>query len=485
MPSIQELEATPTSQLSADLTNGNNSLAGTPTMNVLSPESFVATSKAAEHWRKSWRDRQYAEAGPAVDVSRGQASVPMPLLSKQQSFARMRAIANNNKKQQNKRALNFGTWIMLFLMICLIMGLGAYVIWSYLPNSPFGVTHTLPQVDTSQPTLTTQGTTSQSFIIGQIIQLHGEHFGANHTITFLLDSAAQIVDASGNVITSQTNSQGTFDTALTINKQWATGVHSIEAVENNSNLVAFMTLQVIPAGTPTTTSKALSVTMDHKEVRILTFKAVIGQANPEPQRITVTNRSKSPLNWSATASSGSNLSWLTINDNNNFGLLAISQPHDILISVNTVGLKTTSLQKPYTGQIIFTINNHQLLTVPVQLEISDATPEMVFSPNPIIAHLGQGNTCNSGVTLTLINLGTIAISWTVNPDKKGNIKFVNSNGQISESGILLPSGSLLPSGQPGDSVVLNLQCNAVQIGQQYHVSVYANQMSWSDFVIVQ
>jgi hypothetical protein len=90
------------------------------------------------------------------------------------------------------------------------------------------------------------------------------------------------------------------------------------------------------------------------------------------------------------------------------------------------------------------------------------------------------------VTLTLINLGTAAISWAVNPDDniKGNIKFV-SNGQLLESGTLLPSGSLLPSGQPGDTIVLTLQCNGIKVGRQYHVSVYANKMSWSELVIVQ
>jgi hypothetical protein len=88
--------------------------------------------------------------------------------------------------------------------------------------------------------------------------------------------------------------------------------------------------------------------------------------------------------------------------------------------------------------------------------------------------------------LTLINLGTAAISWSVNPDDniKDKIKFLN-NGQLSESGTLLPSGSVLPSGQPGDSVVLALQCNAIQVGRQYHVSVYANQISWSEFVVIQ
>jgi len=91
------------------------------------------------------------------------------------------------------------------------------------------------------------------------------------------------------------------------------------------------------------------------------------------------------------------------------------------------------------------------------------------------------------VTLTLINLGTATINWSVNPDDniKENIKFIDNNGQIMEKGTLLPSGSLLPSGQPGDSVVLALQCNAIKLNRQYHVSVYANQMSWSEYVIVQ
>jgi len=114
----------------------------------------------------------------------------------------------------------------------------------------------------------------------------------------------------------------------------------------------------------------------------------------------------------AAASSNNNLSWLIINDNNTYGKLDISQPYDMLISVNIVGLKSTP-KTPYKGQIVFTINDNQLLTLPVQLQISDATPEMVFSPDPIIAQKGPGNTCKPSVTLTLINLGTVAISWSV------------------------------------------------------------------------
>ena len=53
---------------------------------------------------------------------------------------------------------------------------------------------------------------------------------------------------------------------------------------------------------------------------------------------------------------------------------------------------------------------------------------MVFSPKPIIAQIGTGNTCPPGVTLTLINVGIVAISWAVNPDDnfEGDIEFVNN-----------------------------------------------------------
>jgi hypothetical protein len=456
-----------------------NGVTDSPTMYLLNPASFLATSKAAEQWRKSWRDRQYAEAGPAENVSRGQASVPMPLTSMHQSLARMRAIQMN----KSKRPLNFGTWISIFLMLCLIIGLGAYIIVSYLPNSPFGVSSVTPPTNTLQPSLALVGTTSQTIRIGQSIQLHGEHFGADQTINFLRDTAIPVVDSRGNNIFTHTDNQGALNVTIPTDSNWSVGSHSIEALDKISNQNAFLTIQIIPTGEASSTSTELSVSMQGKLASQLTFKAVAYQRNPDPQQITITNTSGLPLQWTATAYTNHNLNWLIINDNNNYGQLAISQPHVILISVNTTGLTSTDSKHPYLGQIIFTINNTQILTLPVQLQIADATPEMVFSPDPIVAHIGPGNTCQTGA-LTLINLGTATISWAVNPDEKDKIIFT-SNGQLLESGTLLPSGSLLPSGQPGDTIVLSLQCKSIQAGQQYHVSVYANQLSWSESVIIQ
>jgi hypothetical protein len=463
--------------------NGNlmNGTSDSPTNDLLNPASFMATSKAAEQWRKSWRNRQYAEAGPAESVSRGQASVPTPLTSMQQSFLRMRAIKKTNK-QQGKRSVNFGTWLIILLMICVIIGLGTYIIFSYLPSSPFTTQTSTSSNNTAQPSLTLVGTATQTVTIGRSIQVHGVQFGDNQSIIFLRDTATPITDSSGKNISTRTDSQGTFIVAIPIDNSWTVGSHSIEALDQSSNQNAFLTLEVIPQGTATTSSADLSITMQGKSVSQLNFTSVLGQANPGPQQISITNTSGSPLQWTAIAATNNNLNWLQINDNNDNGQLAISQPHSMLISVNTTGLKTTDKNHPYRGQIIFTINNRELLTLPVQLQIVDATPEMVLSPNPIVAPIGQGNTCQVGVALTLINLGSASISWAVNPDKE-NIKFIN-NGQPLNSGTLLPAGSQLPSGQPGDTIVLTLQCSNVQVGQTYTVRVYANQMQWTESVII-
>jgi ribosomal protein L40E len=482
LSSMYDLDEVPTGQLSTEYTNGQNSLADEETMHLLSPESFAATSKAAEHWRKSWRDRQYAEGGPAKDVSRGHASVPSPLMAMQHSFARIRAIARANKQRQGRRNTNLSFWITIFLMICFVGGLGAYITSTYLPNSPLGATQVAPSANAPQPSLTIQGTSSATFEIGQTVHLHGEHFGVNDTITFLLDTTTPIVDASGNKITARATSLGLFNVAFTIGSDWATGSHSIEAIDSGNNQSAFLTMQVIPTGTPETTSTRLSITIGGKPIQVLKFTAVIGQGNTQPQRINITNTSGATLKWSAAASSGNNLSWLIINDNHTYGQLAISQTDTLLISVNIVGLKNTPKPKPYTGQIVFTINDAEQLTVPVQLQVANATAEMVFSPNPIIAPVGSRNTCRPGVTLTLINLGTEVISWAVNPDDniQNNIKFVNPvNGQPKET------GSLEPSGLDGDTQVLTLQCYNIQVGRPYHVSIYANGIPSSELVIVQ
>src|SRR5579859_5152628 len=134
-------------------------------------ESFVATSIAAEHWRTSWRNRQRTEAGPATTVSRGHSSVPEPLLAMQQSLLRMRAIIPH----QTKQLTGPGFWITIILILCIIGGLVAYIISTYLPVAGKPV-HVNTHIAAQQPTLIIQESPLATFAQGQMLRLYEENF---------------------------------------------------------------------------------------------------------------------------------------------------------------------------------------------------------------------------------------------------------------------------------------------------------------------
>ncbi len=448
--------------------NGANSTAARQELPLFSPESFAYTSKAAQHWRKSWRDLQNAEAGPAQDVSKGQAEVPAPLASRKDSFIRMRAIRLRQNPEGNEK--NFGFWVMLFLMICLIGGLAAYIAYSYIPNTSVAVRLNQP-AGAPQPTFSVVGGPAQAVVSrGQSLRAHGSYFGANDAIQFSLDSTQPVLASTGSPLSVQADSQGSFDVTILAGKDWVTGTHIISATDTRANLSAYLDIQVNPGGSPTNGNgnNDLAFTLNGQPINRLSFTAQLGQPAPPAQRITFTNTSGVPLQWIAAASTSHNLNWLNILDSDFAGHLDISQPHTMGISVDPTGLSVTDPKKPYTGQIVFTINGTTQLTLGVQLTIINATPEMVFSPNPLIATANSGGTCKPGATLTFINLGTTVISWTANPDRQDKIWFVDSSGKKDQQGILQPSGS------DADTFVVTLQCNGVKVGDKYNVNVYVN-----------
>jgi hypothetical protein len=436
-------------------------------MPIFSPESLNYTSKAAEHWRNSWRDRQYAEAGPAEEVSKGQASVSSPLLAMQNSFVRMRSIVI--KQKEDKRKVSFGFWVTLLIMLSLIGGMGAYIFYSYLPSSSSSATYISQLISGQSPTLSIVGTTSTTFKIGQALQIAGSHFGSHDTIAFLLDAntTTPIMSSSGSPLQAQANAEGAFEIAMSIGKDWPTGDDTIQAVDSAAHTSSYLGISIIPAAKPVTSSPNLSISMNGQPLSVLTFTNQFGHADPPARRITITNTSGAPLQWTASVSIDQNLGWLVIEDNHNMGQLAIAEPQTIGIGVITTGLSATQPNRPYMGQIDFIINNSEVLTLRVQLTITDAAPELVFSPSQIDGIVNKNGTCQGGATLTLINLGTTVISWAVNPDITGFIRFTSQNKALA-------SGTLNPIGKDGDTIVLTLQCAGVVAGQTYRLSIYGN-----------
>jgi hypothetical protein len=129
---------------------------------------------------------------------------------------------------------------------------------------------------------------------------------------------------------------------------------------------------------------------------------------------------------------------------------------------------------------VFTINGQEQLTLHVELQVFYPQPELVLSPNPVVAPPGAGNTCQL-TTITLINLGNSVIYWTLvpyDPGTKDRIQFITA-------GRALTQGVLAASGNSGDTQKLNLQCNGVSAGNTYKFTIYANSVSWLVTIFIQ
>jgi hypothetical protein len=421
-------------------------------------ESLIATSKAAEHWRQSWRDRQRAEAGPAVGITRGQADVPEPLMAMQHSIARMRAIILP-KDTGNTPGKNFGFWVTLILLLCIIGGLCAYVISTYAPSGQLAAQ--ISGAGSVAPTLTLQGKHTKTIKAGQTLHLHGTYFGPNHAITFILDTTTL------STTPVQSNSKGAFDTSLTIPATWLAGNYALQAQDNQGGLHAFLDLQIQPVTPTMSNNTPLVLTINGQPLPTtgLAFHEVVGKNSQTSQRITLTNSGNVPVQWSASALADNNLNWLIINDRQTGGRLDIQGTDSIGISVNTVGL--TSSTKPYLGSFILTINQTQAI-VPVSLTVQNTSLEVVVNPDPVIAYLQGGNGSCKPTTLTLINLSSQVVTWNANP-------YDIDKPHIHLDNLTTDQGTLDPEGLPNDTKVIQITCIGAQAGEKlYHISVYYN-----------
>jgi hypothetical protein len=444
-------------------------------------ESIVATSKAAEHWRESWRRRQHEEAGPATSVSRGQASVPRPLLVMQNSFARMRAVILPKQEKQGRGSLAF--WISVLLMACIILGLGAFIISTYLPQNKNLASQVVPSSSAGEPTLSVVGTPTATITQGQVLHVQGKNFEIGDPIIFYLDTAIPIDGSNGRQLTATVGDQGIFTAAIPIpaSSDWSAGAHIIEAQDNRTQQNAYLNISIMLSGTPTTTGP-FAFSLQNQHVTQLNFTGVVGQSDPPPQHITIRNTTGTPYYWNATAFTDDNLSWLHIDDNHTGDYMQADGSDTLGIGVWLTGLASST--KPYSGNIIFTLNSADAsqqslqLTLPVELLVKDAPAEMVFSPNPVVGILGSAGTCTSGSALTLINLGTSFITWNVNMDAnaQGHIMFT-FNGKASSR----LQGQLAP----GATVELPLTCNGVQANQVYGMTISGNSAQYRAFVSIQ
>ncbi|HYK84197.1 MAG TPA: hypothetical protein VEV19_02445 [Ktedonobacteraceae bacterium] len=433
-------------------------------------ESYIATSVAAEHWRTSWRNRQRSEAGPATLVSRGQSLVQEPLMAMQNSLIRMRAVILPKKPQTARRF-----WLTLLLMLCLMAGLLAFIASTFQTRTNLaGQSQSSQQVDFPPPDLRIQGQQTATVAQGQTLILHGENFDAGAPVIFLLDGTLPINGSNGRELVVLASDQGSFDVPVHITSDWSAGPHVIAANDNKNSQSAYLNIIVSLAGPAPTSSPDLSLS-----VQSVTFHAIMGQGDPQEQFITLTNtNATSPVQWIARAVTDNNLAWLDVDDTTTGGNLGIGGTGTIGIRAMVDGL--TNITKPYTGHIIFTINQREQLTLPVQLQLAGSTPEIAINPNPLIGVLSiTGDSCQSGATLLLTNLSNEPVSWTLSLDAHSatHIQFLYAGKPYMQ-------GVLAPAGQQGDSKVLTLQCTHVQNGGTYNFTLSSGTLSWPGEVTI-
>ena len=421
-------------------------------------KSLSATNKAAEQWHKSWRDRQHDEAGPAVNVSRGQASVPEPLLAMQHSIVRMRAIVMPKNKDKQS---NLGFWMIVIMMFCLFAGLISYIVSTYLPGTKLASQSITTSISHTDPTLAfqQQSSTQTSLTAGQTIHVQGASFGPNDQIIFLLDTTT----LNG---TATTDSHGSFNATLTIPSTELAGAYALQAQDNHTGQHAFLNFTVTSSTTNTT---SLSLSVQGNLVSSLAFTSIVGQNNPPQKNVAITNNGSTTLQWSVSAITNDTTDWLTIADKQTGGQLDPQQSTNINVGVITQGLGVNDKNHPYKGDIIFTVANQGQVILPVQLQVVETGIEVIISPNPVTA--APSTTTPGGcqdASLTLVNLNNTFINWTVKPSDDYNAQHIHVDGQTTESGTLTASGS------NDDTKVVQLTCIGVQLGKSYTLTVYYN-----------
>jgi len=390
----------------------------------LSAESLVATTQAAEKWRNSWRDRQRAEAGPAVGVARGQAVVPEPLMAMQYSLARMRAtiIPTSSAKAGGR---DFSLWAT-FGMIGLMVVVAIYLITTFIPTTSTTTIPSASAMNALTPSLITKATkkgpTPAAVVAGKTLAVHGDSFGVNSAINFLFNAKPLTSSA-------QTDSKGSFDATITVPAAQLAGDYTLQAQNKSTGKSANLTVQVLPADPATNNTTLTAIDAAGAPVTGLTFKSVNGQdpasgQKPAVQTITIKNTGTTDVQWTVSTPTENGQNWLYVDGSTGgtipaAGITAGANVQTLNIGVSSIGLPP--LVKPYKGYVVFTVNQNQFV-LPVSFTVTFTTEEVVVSPNPLVVISAGGGACVP-TALTIVNISNQTVHWTANPDN-GNHRHV-------------------------------------------------------------
>jgi hypothetical protein len=377
----------------------------------------------------------------------------------QHSIARMRTIVEpKGQQEEGKSRLPFR--LSTGLMICLILGLGTYIISTFAPGA-----QNVPQnVKASQaalvPALMFQPQQKVAVAAGQAVRIHGDNFTPGGALAFTL--GAMPINVAP---TFAADDKDSFNATVPIPSEQEPGSYSLQVQDKGTGQNAFLSIQVLPQSKKFTNTTPLEVKSAEGAAisTKLTFKTSTGK-DAHPQEIVLTNTGDTAVSWSATTVTEDGQSWLLVDDpavkgDQPKGTGSIEVQGSDTINIRPLAASLKSSKKAYAGYVILMAGKNQLI-IPVEFTVQDIL-EVVVSPSPLNLILSGGASCLP-TTLTLINLSDDVVTWSANPD----------NGSVL---LDAKQGVLNPSDAEGNNKVIKITCGGVKMGEGFTVvRVYNN-----------
>ena len=345
---------------------------------------------------------------------------------------------------------------------------------------------------------------------GGSITIQGSHFIPGGTVTIKADGVLLAHNTSpttaglGMVLalynSSQSTSQapivqadGSFETTVTVPKDWSAGNHEISAeeqadgktVSTKINVVINAQTPVVPTPTPQTTAYPTPQATAHPaptpQVTIyptpkplptpayvapclsvsnntLNFNATVGGNSPAPQTITLMNKCGAGT-WSAR----SDATWLTANTPANGSAIAAHGTVNVSISA----ANGTLAAKSYTGHIVFSAGSSQA-TVTVTQTITQSITACIKVDPASLSFSGTSAQEPAAQTILVTNCGsagTVAVTVSTSSTSHG---LASTNGSQTYNGAgwltASPGGPLAEAGTLSISVTANRAATNLSAG---------------------
>ncbi len=321
--------------------------------------------------------------GPAEEDEDAAAYSPLadlPTLTPRHTLAPDTPLPETLLPQEPRRAVNGPRLVRLLItgsLICFLLGTGLLAFLLLGKNQS--------QAQVGPPRLLAQ---PGEVRVGDLFQLTGSGFEANHVVALTRDANVKILDAHGQQMMPTTDGQGAFQLHVPVTSAWKIGIHTLQASAGNVRLTASLTIQAAQPGSPL--------------LQLGTSRLDLGSGSPDTaavKTITLTNAGGGRVNWSAQ----SDTSWLSLSPTS--GSFAGSTL--VTLSASRSGLAPGA----YLGQITFTQQEGQAQILHVSMTVTTEPASLALS-TASLSFAGTPAQSPAGQSVVIQNKGGQALAWS-------------------------------------------------------------------------